>query len=243
MTSHRGHHVRHFAAIAMTLSLFAVPSMAESSTILAPNSFWDYSTTANPNMPFGYSACDPTGSATWNTAALGTGGCTWLNGQAPFGNASGNPYNPDFWFNTYWYGTGANTCADDNAACIAANPNDFWVRRTVDFSGLNLATLHWDIGVDNGYTLYLNGIQISTNIGPNSADRWEYSGDFGGAAVAGNNIIALALNDFSGATAFDMQITADLTRQVDPVPAPEPATIALLGMGTALVFASRKRLV
>ena len=37
--------------------------------------------------------------------------------------------------------------------------------------------------------------------------RWEYSGDFGAALVPGVNVIAVALEDHGGATAFDMEIT------------------------------------
>jgi len=143
----------------------------------------------------------------WNTT---TGG--WSVGAAPFGNTSGG----DFGANTNW---SANTL--------------LWVRKAVDFTGFNTATAHWDLGVDNGFDLYVNGTHIAGANAEGFTSRWEYSGALGGLH-SGVNIIAVALEDHGGATAFDMQILAA------PVPEPETYAMMLAGLGL-LGLAARRR--
>ena len=105
-------------------------------------------------------------------------------------------------------------------------------------AGTSLNTIRWDLGVDNGFALYLNGILIAASNQEGFAARWEYGGFFNAAQfLPGTNYIALALEDHGSATAFDMQIEGTPQAAV-----PEPATIALLGLGAVGLLATRKRL-
>lgn len=172
---------------------FILISQAEAVVILPPGATWEYTFT------------DPTGDSTWNTTT-GVGGI-WSSGPAPFGNSSGG----DFGYNTYWPASGS-------------YGDDLWVRTSVDFTGFELSTIKWDLGVDNGFKLYANGSLVSSDNAEGYTYRWEYSGDFSGVSLTpSSNIIAVALEDHGGLTAFDMQIKGD--------PIPEPATMLLLGSG------------
>lgn len=63
--------------------------------------------------------------------------------------------------------------------------DDLWIRRSVDFTGYDLASARWFLGVDNGYKLYVNGVLISQDWAHGYTSRWEYSGAFGVALVPG----------------------------------------------------------
>lgn len=177
--------------------------VVNAAVLLPPKSTWEYTFT------------DPTSDLTWNTTT-GTGGI-WSSGPAPFGNTA----TPDFGPGTTWPVTGGSLT------------DDLWVRTTLDLTGIVPGSVRWDLGVDNGYKLYINGLLVSSDNAEGYTFRWEYSGAFpAGSLLPGSNTIALALEDHGGATAFDMQITGD--------PVPEPSTGALLIAGLALL-ASRKR--
>ena len=172
---------------------------AGAETIVGPGSGgWEYTFT------------DPTGDPTWNTS---TGG--WAVGAAPFGNRLGGfvPGDPggDFDYVTLWPADGT-------------DGDDLWVRRAVNLNGYDLSTVLWDLGADNGFKLYANGVFIGGANAEGYTTRWEYSGVFAAALVPGVNVIALALEDHGGLTAFDMQITGE--RRV-----PEPSSLLLLGLG------------
>lgn len=120
-----------------------------------------------------------------------TGG--WPLGIAPFGNeANGTP--PEFNYRTYWP-------SDDK------DDYDLFVRKTITLPGFNLSNVHWHIGVDNGFVLYVNGFAVDSASLDGYASRWEYNGTFPAAFLRpGDNIIAVALTDNGGLTAFDMMI-------------------------------------
>jgi gliding motility-associated-like protein len=120
----------------------------------------------------------------------------WSTGDAPFGNVTdGNP--PEFDYYTLWQ------------ANVPDHPDgyDLYVRKEIDLTGFDLSNIHWYIGVDNAYALYLNGTPISSAYNDNYTYRWEYEGVFPPALLhPGNNIIAVALMDNGGLTAFDMMV-------------------------------------
>ncbi|NQW19435.1 MAG: hypothetical protein HQ477_01740, partial [Chloroflexi bacterium] len=137
-----------------------------------------------------YTFTDPTGDANWNTS---TGG--WTTGPAPFGNdGPGTEFDPG----TYW-------------PADAADGDDLWVRTTIDLSGIDLSTVSWGLGVDNGFKLYANGTLVGSGNAGGWTSRWEYTGGFGTALLPGLNVIAVALEDHGGATAFDMEINPSTT--------------------------------
>jgi hypothetical protein len=133
--------------------------------------------------------------AVWNTT-VGVGGI-WSEGPAPFGNHTGidaDDPTGNFQYKTYWSADGS-------------DGDDLWVRRALDFTGLDISTAKWDLGVDNGFALYLNGDLIAADNAEGFTWRWEYSGTF--SPNPGVNIVAVALEDHGGLTGFDMQITAN----------------------------------
>lgn len=193
-----------------------------------------------------YTFADPTANTSWNTT---TGG--WDTGLAPFGNNIAGPgslypnVDPDghFDFNTPW----AVGPADD----VAPYEDDLWVRTTfnVDQLGWVFDSFTWGLGTDNGYTLYLNGNLIS---GPANADgytyRWEYSGILNQHLnLSGVNVLAVALEDHGGLTAFDMQVqgigtyTEPTNSAPAVVPIPAAAPLGLLGMGVVSLIARRRK--
>ncbi len=131
----------------------------------------------------------------WNTT---TGG--WSTGDAPFGNVTAGSqaaaqYNSLFNYTTYW-------------PADIADGMDLFVRKTIDLSEYDLNSINWFLGVDNGYALYINGNLVSSGNAEGYTYEWEYSGTIPSQyLVQGNNIIAVALEDHGGLTAFDMKIT------------------------------------
>jgi hypothetical protein len=199
--------IRKISLALVLLLTAAVPVMAD--TILHPGSNWEYT------------SIDPTSTANWKTTINTTTG-GWETGLAPFGNNSvGYASDPLGYFNkeTDW----------------AVN-SKLWVRTSVDLTGYDLSSIRWDLGVDNGFKLYLNGNPIANGYAEGYTYRWEYSGDFN-SAISGNNVIALELVDRGGLTAFDMQVTGN------PNPVPEPTSLLLLGSGLGAIglAAWRKR--
>lgn len=141
----------------------------------------------------------------------------WFSGAAPFSNVGSG----DFAANTNW-----------DAGF------DPLVRTHFSLASVGDGTA--SIGVDNGYTLYINGNLISSDNAEGFTFRWEYvipisSGNF----VVGDNVIALALEDHGGLTAFDMQLDVKLSA------VPEPTTLATSGtallLGLAAAYRRRRR--
>jgi len=156
-----------------------------------------------------YTFTDPTAVATWNTTLGG-----WSTGPAPFGNTIGG----DFGAATVW-------------AADGSDGDDLWVRRGVDLTGFDLSTVSWNLGVDNGFKLYVNGNLVSSANEEGFTFRWEYSGSVSpGFLTPGVNVIAVALEDHGGLTAFDMEMSA---REIQAQTVPEPATLTLMGLGLA----------
>src|SRR5690349_15688 len=127
-------------------------------------------------------------------------GATWNSpSPAPFGNYTssgpGDAWDPPghFDYQTYWPQTG-----------------NLWVRTTVDLTGRDLATIHYALGVDNGYKLYANNHFVSEGYAEGYTYRWEYSGQIPPAdLVGGRNELLVKLEDNGGLTAFDLELTSE----------------------------------
>ena len=149
----------------------------------------------------------------------------FVSGQAPFGSRVG-AFNTDvaghFSRNTVWAPDG-----------LTRDGDDLWVRKTIDLTGFDLNSLAYDLGVDNGFKLYVNGNLVAAHNAEGYTLRWEYSGPISSALLnPGLNVIAVELEDHGGETAFDMQITGTV---------PEPASMFLLGAGAFGLVARRLR--
>jgi len=164
-----------------------------------------------PGSTWEYTFTDP--GPAFNTGAGGP----YATGAAPFGNcASGCG---DFFPNTFWGADGS-------------DGYDLWVRTTFDTTGFVLPSITWNLGVDNGFALYVNGVLVQAANAEGFTSRWEYGGSLAPYVTSGTNWAAVALEDHGGLTAFDMQIEGSTV--------PEPGTMLLLGSGL-LGLASRRR--
>ena len=145
-----------------------------------------FDTIITPNSSYEYSS---TSYLNWQNNLGG-----WSVGNAPFGNVS-NGYSgvTEFNYQTYW---SANT--------------DLYLRKAIDLTYYDLSSIEWFIGVDNGYTLYINGVQVSSANAGGFTYRWEYSGLLDSInLIQGINIIAILAEDMGGLSAFDMMLTGN----------------------------------
>ncbi|MEM9810465.1 MAG: VPLPA-CTERM sorting domain-containing protein [Pseudomonadota bacterium] len=93
------------------------------------------------------------------------------------------------------------------------------------------------IGVDNGVFVWLNGSFIGGELAPGGAPVGEYSFSLGDIGM-GTHYLAVLLEDHGGATGFNLEVTADAVRDMDPIPL--PAGAVLFASGLALLRRGRR---
>jgi hypothetical protein len=178
-----------------------------------------------PGWLWEYTFTDPTADGSWmTTGALADNHM----GNAPFGNNTGG-FGPDpgyFDYQTFWP-AGGDVAQDD-----------LWVRTQIDLTGFSLSSVAFNLGVDNGFKLYLNGVVVAAANEPGYAWRWEYGGSLAPFVHPGVNYVALALEDHGVLTAFDMEITGT---RVPSAPIPEPGTLLLIGSGISALALRRRK--
>jgi hypothetical protein len=85
-----------------------------------------------------------------------------------------------------------------------------------------------NVAVDNGFIVFINGVQVAKGNAEGYTNYWEYALQIDQKWFAsGSNLIQVFAEDHGGATFFDLKMTADVT------PIPEPATLLLFGAGVA----------
>ena len=83
-----------------------------------------------------------------------------------------------------------------------------YIRKQIDLSNIDLSSLNWNIAVDNGYVLYINGTPISSEYEGGPAIEWEYTGIIpSNLLISGLNNFALTLSDDGTASGFNFLVT------------------------------------
>ncbi|MBN2013087.1 PEP-CTERM sorting domain-containing protein [candidate division KSB1 bacterium] len=143
----------------------------------------------------------------WNSVTYTTfnwNNNNWQDGQAAFGN----PYSAGFPYNTYW-----------QAGTDLALKTEFEITGNLNSVILNVAS-------DNGFIVFINGVQVAKEWADGYTSYWEYTKTPSTTPFQfGLNTISVFAEDNGGATFFDLQLGGDVS------PIPEPASVALMGIG------------
>ena len=143
----------------------------------------------------------------WNSA-------TWLTGQAAFGNPYSLPYH------TYW-----------------AENTDLALTKQINVNGIFTGSLTLNVASDNGFIVFINGIQIAKDNAEGYTNYWVYTINVDPSVFSqGLNTVSVLTEDHGVATFFDMKLTGNL-QQV-----PEPATMLLLILGLVGLGGIRRKI-
>jgi hypothetical protein len=146
---------------------------------------------------------------------------SWTSGSAAFGNSNQLP------FNTFWF---TNT--------------DMALMKQVSIDGKINGAVTLNVAVDNGFILFINGTEVARREEGGYTSYWEYTIPLDNTPFKiGQNTFQVFIEDNSGKTFFDMQMTADVipASMPSPTPTPIPGTSLLLGTGLLGLLGIRRR--
>ena len=125
---------------------------------------------------------------------------------------------------------------NSNWSYLAHIPNSWAVGTEVaviyEFDTLSATNVIARFGVDNGIFIWLDGTYIDGNRAGGGVGMWEYTYNLGNMS-AGTHFLQLLLEDHGASNGYAVNITADTFVQGPPPSLPEPATLAVLGLGLA----------
>ena len=114
---------------------------------------------------------------------------------------------------------------------------DLALTTSFDFSGAVTGPLNLHVASDNGFLVFLNGVQLAKENAEGFTSYWEYEYALDSALLQqGTNVLQVLAEDHGGITFFDLQLDANVNAAV-----PEPAMPALLGAALLGLMAARRR--
>lgn len=136
----------------------------------------------------------------WGNLIYNEGTAAFSNTSAPSGGSVGTPW---------------------GASSDLALKQDFVV------GGSIVGPLTLNVASDNGFVIFLNGIQVAKDNAEGFTSYWEYTLSVSGADLhPGVNTVYAFAEDHGGLTYFDMRLQGDIQGAV-----PEPGTMVLFGTG------------
>jgi hypothetical protein len=107
----------------------------------------------------------------------------------------------------------------------------------LDGGKAGLSNVEFDLGVDNGLFVWIDGIFKLGAMAPYGSNLGEYHLDLGSLS-AGKHFVQILREDHGGSTDFDILAKGD----VNPARVPEPGTMLLVGTGLlGMIGLGRKR--
>ena len=136
------------------------------------------------------------------------------------------------------WNSGASAFGSGGTFATAWTPDtDLAMTTSFDFSGAVTGPLNLRVASDNGFIVFLNGVQLAKGNAEGFTTYWEYEYALDPALLQqGANVLQVLAEDHGGVTFFDMQLDADVNAAV-----PEPAMPALLGVALLGLVAARRR--